>query len=63
MLELDPNFYNAAYGKATCENIIGRYDDAIESYSLAFAKDSEVNSAAVQSRKFNNHSSKSQISP
>ena len=42
VLELDPNFFNAAYGKATCENIIGRYDDAIETYNLAFAKDIDV---------------------
>ena len=39
MLELDPNFFNAAYAKAACENIIGRYDDAINTYNLAFTKD------------------------
>ena len=39
MLELDPSFFNAAYAKASCENIIGRYDDAIETYNLAFKKD------------------------
>ena len=39
MLQLDPDFFNAAYAKASCENIIGRYDDAIETYKLAFEKD------------------------
>ena len=39
MLELDPNLFNAAYAKAACENIIGRYDDAINTYNLAFTKD------------------------
>lgn len=29
VLELDPGFFNAAYAKASCENILGRYDDAI----------------------------------
>jgi len=41
-LVLDPNFFNAAYGKAGCENIIGRYDDAIETYNIAFAKDNDI---------------------
>ena len=41
VLKLDPSFYNAAYGKATCENIIGRYNEAIETYNLAFSKDSD----------------------
>lgn len=39
VLELDPSFFNAAYSKASCENIIGRYDDAIATYNLAFTKD------------------------
>ena len=42
VLELDPSFYNAAYAKASCESIIGRYEDAIITYNLAFAKDSEA---------------------
>ena len=42
MLELDPSFFNAAYGKASCENVIGRYDDAIQTYNQAFAKDTDV---------------------
>lgn len=42
VLELDPSFFNAAYGKASCENIIGRYDDAIATYNLAFAKDVDI---------------------
>ena len=41
VLELDPSFYNAAYAKASCESIIGRYEDAIETYNLAFAKDND----------------------
>ena len=41
-MELDPNFFNAAYAKAACENIIGRYDDAIATYNLAFSKDVEM---------------------
>ena len=39
VLELEPNFFNAAYAKAACENIIGRYDDAIDTYNLAFTTD------------------------
>ena len=39
VLDLDPGFFNAAYAKASCENIIGRYDDAIVTYNLAFKKD------------------------
>jgi hypothetical protein len=39
VLELDPDFFNAAYAKASCENILGRIDDAIETYNLAFTKD------------------------
>ena len=39
VLKLDPNFFNAAYAKASCENIIGLYDDAIETYNLALSKD------------------------
>jgi len=42
VLELDPDFFSAAYGKAGCENIIGRVDDAIETYELAFAKDNDI---------------------
>lgn len=41
VLELDPSFYNAAYGKASCESIVGRYEAAIETYNLAFAKDTD----------------------
>ena len=46
VLELDPNFFNAAYAKASCESIIGRYEDAIETYNLAFAKDNDSPSQA-----------------
>lgn len=42
VLELDPSFYNAAYAKASCESIIGKYEDAIVTYNLAFAQDSEA---------------------
>lgn len=42
VLELDPDFFNAAYAKASCENILGRIDDAIETYNLAFKKDVDV---------------------
>ena len=33
LLKLEPKFVNAAYSKATCENIVGRYNDAINSYN------------------------------
>ena len=49
VLELDPNFFNAAYAKAACENIIGRYDDAIATYNLAFSKDVEMPILVTQS--------------
>ena len=42
VLILDPSFFNAAYSKASCENIIGRYDDAIATYNLAFTKDENM---------------------
>ena len=42
VLQLDPDFFSAAYGKAGCENIIGRVDDAIETYALAFEKDNDI---------------------
>ena len=42
VLELGPAFFNAAYSKASCENIIGRYDDAIATYNLAFTKDENM---------------------
>ena len=42
VLQLDPSFFNAAYSKASCENIIGRYDDAIATYDLAFTKDENM---------------------
>ena len=41
VLQLDPTFFNAAYSKASCENMIGKYDDAIETYNLAFKQDTE----------------------
>jgi len=36
---MDQNFVNAAYGKAACENLVGRYEDAINTYELAFKND------------------------
>lgn len=39
VLEMDPLFINAAYSKAACENLIGRFDDAILTYESAFSKD------------------------
>jgi hypothetical protein len=34
---------NAAYSKAACENLVGRYEDAINTYESAFKRDvSEV---------------------
>ena len=42
VLQLDPSFFNAAYSKASCENIVGRYDDAIATYNLAFTKDENM---------------------
>ena len=41
LLKLDPRFINAAYSKATCENIVGRFSDAINSYNQAFANEDE----------------------
>lgn len=35
-LKLDPTFFNALYSKALCENMLGRFEDAIETYSIAF---------------------------
>ena len=49
VLQIDPTFYNAAYAKASCENIIGRFDDAIETYNLAFTKDLDVPVVLTQS--------------
>lgn len=34
---------NAAFAKAACENKIGNYEDAINSYNHAFAIDSDFN--------------------
>ena len=39
LLKLDPKFVNAAYSKAACENMIGRYGDSIISYNQAFAQE------------------------
>ena len=39
LLKLDPRFVNAAYSKATCENLVGRFSDAISSYNHAFANE------------------------
>jgi len=39
VLATDPNFVNAAYSKAACENLIGRYEDAIVTYEAAFKRD------------------------
>ena len=33
LLKLEPKFINAAYSKAACENIVGRYGDSIDSYN------------------------------
>ena len=38
-LKLDSSLHNAAYSKALCENILGRYEDAIETYNLVLAQD------------------------
>ena len=38
-LYLDPNFVNAAYGKAACENLLGRFEEAIVTYESAFKRD------------------------
>ena len=50
VLAIDPTFFNAAYSKASCENIIGRYDDAIETYNLAFTKDENMPIQTFNSR-------------
>ena len=50
VLSLDPSFFNAAYSKASCENIIGRYDDAIATYNLAFTKDENMPMQTFNSR-------------
>ena len=50
VLQLDPAFFNAAYSKASCENIIGRYNDAIETYNLAFTKDENMPMQTFDSR-------------
>ena len=42
VLEIDPSFFNAAYSKAACESIVGRYDEAIATYNEALAKDVDV---------------------
>ena len=60
MLELDPSFFNAAYAKASCENIIGRYDDAIATYNLAFTKDEN---APVVTKSHNSRLSSKRSSP
>lgn len=33
---MDPTFVNAAYSKAACENILGRFEEAVKTYDLAF---------------------------
>jgi len=40
-LKLDPAFVNAALSKAACENKIGNYEDAIETYNQAFAMEQD----------------------
>jgi len=41
VIDLDPTFINAVYGKANCENLLGKFDDAIETYNMAFTKDND----------------------
>jgi tetratricopeptide (TPR) repeat protein len=36
-LELNPKLINAAFAKAACENKVGRFEEAIETYNEAFA--------------------------
>ena len=39
VLQNDPTLVNAAYSKAACENLLGRFDDAIQTYETAFKRD------------------------
>jgi|LauGreDrversion4_2_1035121.scaffolds.fasta_scaffold978002_1 tetratricopeptide (TPR) repeat protein len=36
-LTINPNFINAAYAKAACQNKSGNYEEAIKTYNEAFA--------------------------
>lgn len=51
VLKLDPDFFNAAYAKAACENTIGLYDDAIKTYNLAFSKDVDDSPFTMKSQR------------
>lgn len=42
MLEVEPNHVKAAYARATCYNLRGDYQMAIEDYNLALQKDQEM---------------------
>lgn len=40
-LKLNPSLINAAFAKAACENKIGNFEDAINTYNEAFAIENE----------------------
>ena len=40
-LEINPSLINAAFSKAACENMVGLYEDAINTYNEAFKLDNE----------------------
>lgn len=40
-LEINPSLINAAFAKAACENKLGKFEEAIETYNEAFALENE----------------------
>ena len=49
-LEMDSEFANAAYAKAACEQIVGRTEDAIDTYNFALAIDSQERKSMTRRR-------------
>jgi tetratricopeptide (TPR) repeat protein len=46
-LEIDPNHINAAYSKASAENQLGNYAQAIKDYHFALQLDSSAEDLAT----------------
>jgi hypothetical protein len=41
---MNPSLINAAFAKAACENKIGKFEEAIDTYNEAFAMENEQRS-------------------
>lgn len=49
---MNPSLINAAFAKAACENKIGKFEEAIDTYNEAFALENEQKSINNQSSYF-----------